>query len=67
MRLMGRDVLAMLRSAIPLLTLILITSPIGAGAMNNLWSAVAPNGTRDRKWSHSLRAFLTGSFARSDV
>jgi MFS family permease len=31
----------MVRSAIPLLTLVLITSPIGAGAMNNLWSAVA--------------------------
>jgi len=43
MRLMGRDILAMLRSAIPLLTLVLITSPIGAGAMNNLWSAVAPD------------------------
>ena len=40
-RLTGRDVLAMVRSAIPLLTLVLITSPIGAGAMNNLWSAVA--------------------------
>lgn len=41
MRLTWRDVLAMVRSAIPLLTMILITSPIGAGAMNNLWSAVA--------------------------
>jgi MFS transporter, PAT family, beta-lactamase induction signal transducer AmpG len=41
MRLMGRDILAMLRSAIPLLTIVLVTSPIGAGAMNNLWSAVA--------------------------
>ena len=41
MRLTWRDVLAMVRSAIPLLTLILITSPLGAGAMNNLWSAVA--------------------------
>jgi len=41
MRLTGRDVLAMVRSAIPLLTLVLITSPISAGAMNNLWSAVA--------------------------
>ena len=40
-RLMGRDILAMLRSAIPLLTIVLVTSPIGAGAMNNLWSAVA--------------------------
>ena len=43
MRLMGRDLLAMLRSPIPLLTLFLITSPIGAGAMNNLWSAVGPD------------------------
>ena len=43
MRLTGRDILAMLRSPIPLLTLILVTSPIGAGAMNNLWSAVAPD------------------------
>ncbi len=41
MRLMGRDIFAMLRSAIPLLTIVLVTSPIGAGAMNNLWSAVA--------------------------
>src|SRR5262249_39772013 len=41
MRLMGRDLLAMLRSASPLLTLFLITSPIGAGAMNNVWAAVA--------------------------
>jgi MFS transporter, PAT family, beta-lactamase induction signal transducer AmpG len=40
-RLIGRDILAMLRSAIPLLTIVLVTSPIGAGAMNNLWSAVA--------------------------
>jgi PAT family beta-lactamase induction signal transducer AmpG len=31
----------MLRSAIPLLTLVLICSPIGSGAMNNVFSAVA--------------------------
>jgi PAT family beta-lactamase induction signal transducer AmpG len=43
MRLVGRDILAMLRSPIPLLTLVLVASPIGAGAMNNLWSAVAPD------------------------
>lgn len=41
MRLLGRDLLAMLRLAIPLLTIVLVASPIGAGAMNNLWSAVA--------------------------
>jgi MFS family permease len=41
MRLLGRDLLAMLRLAIPLLTIVFVASPIGAGAMNNLWSAVA--------------------------
>src|SRR5438093_838243 len=29
--------------AIPLFTIMLVCSPIGAGAMNNLWSAVAPD------------------------
>jgi PAT family beta-lactamase induction signal transducer AmpG len=37
MRLLGRDLLAMVRMAIPLLTIVLVASPIGAGAMNNLW------------------------------
>jgi MFS transporter, PAT family, beta-lactamase induction signal transducer AmpG len=41
MRLLGRDILDMARSAIPLFTILLVASPIGAGAMNNLWSAVA--------------------------
>jgi len=58
MRLMGRDILAMLRSAIPLLTLVLITSPIGAGAMNNLWSAVAP----DWHAGPQMVALVTGVF-----
>lgn len=40
-RLLGRDIFSMLRSAIPLFTIILVVSPIGSGAMNNLWSAVA--------------------------
>ena len=40
---MGRDLLDLLRTPIGLLTTILVTSPIGAGAMNNLWSAVAPD------------------------
>jgi MFS transporter, PAT family, beta-lactamase induction signal transducer AmpG len=43
LRLMGRDLLDLLRTPIGLLTTILVTSPIGAGAMNNLWSAVAPD------------------------
>lgn len=58
MRLTGRDVLAMLRSAIPLLTLVLITSPIGAGAMNNLWSAVAS----DWHAGPEMVALVTGVF-----
>jgi PAT family beta-lactamase induction signal transducer AmpG len=41
MRLLGHDILSMLKSAIPLFTIILVCSPIGSGAMNNLWSAVA--------------------------
>ena len=43
LRLLGRDLVDMLRSAIPLFTIILVCSPIGAGAMNGLWSAVAPD------------------------
>ena len=57
-RLMGRDLLAMLRSAIPLLTLVLITSPIGSGAMNNLWSAVAD----DWHANANTVALVTGVF-----
>ncbi len=41
MRLMGRDLFVLLRTPIGLLTIALVTSPIGSGAMNNLWSAVA--------------------------
>jgi MFS transporter, PAT family, beta-lactamase induction signal transducer AmpG len=58
MRLMGRDVLAMVRSAIPLLTLVLVASPIGAGAMNNIWSAVAP----DWHAGPQMVALVTGVF-----
>jgi MFS family permease len=42
MRTMANDILAMLRSPVPLLTIVLVASPIGAGAANNVWSAVAP-------------------------
>jgi predicted MFS family arabinose efflux permease len=43
MRILWRDILSMVRSAIPLFTIVLVCSPVGAGAMNNLWSAVAPD------------------------
>src|SRR6478752_8959262 len=60
MRLTGRDVLAMVRSAIPLLTLVLITSPIGAGAMNNLWSAVASDWHAGEKMVALVTGVLNG-------
>jgi len=43
MRILWRDILSMARAVIPLFTIVLVCSPIGAGAMNNLWSAVAPD------------------------
>ena len=43
MRLLWRDLLEMVRAAVPLFSIVLVCSPIGAGAMNNLWSAVAPD------------------------
>ena len=43
MRILWRDILSMVRAAIPLFTIVLVCSPIGASAMNNLWSAVAPD------------------------
>ena len=42
-RILWRDILSMVRAAIPLFTIVLVCSPIGASAMNNLWSAVAPD------------------------
>ena len=56
LRLLGRDLLAMLRLAIPLLTIVLVASPIGAGAMNNLWSAVAS----DWRTGADMVALVTG-------
>lgn len=58
MRLLGSDILAMLRSAVPLLTIVLVASPIGAGAMNNLWSAVAS----DWRAGATTVALVTGVF-----
>jgi MFS family permease len=43
MRILWRDIYSMARAAIPLFTIVLVCSPIGAGAMNNLWPAVAPD------------------------
>lgn len=56
MRFLGRDLLAILRAAIPLFIIILVCSPIGAGAMNNVWSAVAP----DWRAGPDMVALVTG-------
>jgi MFS family permease len=56
MRLLWRDLYSMVRAAIPFFTIILVCSPIGAGAMNNLWSAVAP----DWRANADTVAFVSG-------
>ncbi len=56
MRILGRDIADLLRSAIPLFTIVLVCSPVGAAAMNNLWSAVAP----DWRASANTVALVTG-------
>ena len=56
MRILGRDIVDLLRSAIPLFTIVLVCSPVGAAAMNNLWSAVAP----DWRASANTVALVTG-------
>ena len=43
LRILWLDIRDMTRAAIPLFTIVLVCSAIGAGAMNNLWSAVAPD------------------------
>lgn len=43
MRMLWKDLVAVVSATIPLLITILVCSPIGAGGMNNLWSAVAPD------------------------
>lgn len=60
LRLMGRDLLDLLRSPVGLLTIILLLSPIGAGAMNNLWSAVAPDWNADANTVAVVTGVLNG-------
>jgi len=56
LRLLGRDIFSMLRVPISLFTIVLVMSPVGSGAMNNLWSAVAP----DWHASPDTAALVTG-------
>ena len=60
MRLLGRDILSMLKSAIPLFTIVLVCSPIGSGAMNNLWSAVALDWRADANTVALVSGVLNG-------
>ncbi len=60
MRILGRDILAMVRSAIPLFTIALVCSPIGAAAMSNLWSAVAPDWRADPNTVALVTGLLNG-------
>ncbi|PYL49855.1 MAG: hypothetical protein DMF40_01210 [Verrucomicrobia bacterium] len=56
MLLLWRDLVAIVTAAIPLLVTILVCSPIGAGATNNVWAAVAP----DWHASADMVALVTG-------
>jgi MFS transporter, PAT family, beta-lactamase induction signal transducer AmpG len=60
LRLLGRDILSMLRSPILLFTIVLVMSPIGAGAMNNVWSAVAPDWRADPNTVAIVTGVLNG-------
>ena len=60
LRLLGRDIFSMLRSPIPLFTIVLIMVPIGAGAMNNVWSAVGPDWRADPNTVAIVTGVLNG-------
>ena len=59
MREIGRDFRDMLRTPAVVLTLVLITSPIGIGAAANLWAAVAP----DWRATPNTVALFTGALS----
>jgi MFS family permease len=63
LRLLGRDILGMVRFAIPLFTIVLVCSPIGAAAMNNLWSAVAPDWRADANTVALVTGLLNGAIS----
>ena len=43
MRILGKDLRALVYTAIPFFITVAVCSPIGAGGMNNIWAAVAPD------------------------
>lgn len=60
LRAMGREMLDLMRTAVGLITILLVTSPIGSGAMNNLWSAVAPDWHSDANTVALVTGILNG-------
>jgi nitrate/nitrite transporter NarK len=59
LREIGSDFMALVRSPIALLAIVLVCSPVGAGAAGNLWSAVAP----DWRASPDTVALVTGALS----
>jgi len=43
MRILGKDLRALVYTAIPFFITVAVCSPIGAGGMNNIWAAIAPD------------------------
>ncbi len=56
---LGKEILAMLKIPVTLFVIILVMTPIGSGAMANLWSAVA----QDWKTDVSTVVLVTGIFS----
>ena len=63
LRLMGKDLLDLWRTPLGLLTTISVTSPIGTGAMNNLWSAVAPDWHADANTVALITGVMNGALS----
>ena len=60
LRAMGREMIDLMRTAVGLITILLVSSPIGSGAMNNLWSAVAPDWHTDADTVALVTGLLNG-------
>jgi MFS family permease len=60
LRLMGKDLAALVRAPLGRMTIVLVACPIGAAAMNNLWSAVAPDWRADANTVALMTGVLSG-------
>lgn len=59
-KLMGKDILSMIKLPVALFVMILIIMPIGTGAMANLWSAVAKDWNTDANTVVLVTGLLCG-------